>query len=85
MTQTQAEQYSQSMRTLHWVVSAFIITELICRFLMLSLTVLFKFSVYSLHKSMGVLIFLFIVVRILNRFDSMISELPTTINKFEKM
>ncbi|AEI89510.1 MAG: Cytochrome b561 [Candidatus Midichloria mitochondrii] len=85
MRQIQAEKYSKNMRIIHWIVGAFIITELVCGFLMGGLAVPFKFSVYSLHKSIGVLIFLFVVIRIFNRFNSKIPELPTAINKFERI
>ncbi|MDJ1407807.1 MAG: cytochrome b/b6 domain-containing protein [Candidatus Midichloria sp.] len=58
---------------------------MICGFLMSVFAVPFKFSVYGLHKSIGVLIFLFLVIRIFNRFNFKIPKLPTAIKKFERI
>ena len=72
------------MRILHWLIGFLIIGELISGFVMTDLAPPFKFTVYGIHKSFGVLIFSLIIIRIINRFTSQIPALPIEISIFEQ-
>ncbi len=81
-----AETYSLNMRILHWLMAIVIIGMLGLGIYMHELPkeAPNKMFLYSTHKSFGVLMLLFIVIRIAVRLKSEIPALPTSLKNWEK-
>jgi cytochrome b561 len=78
--------YSLSSRILHWLMAAIIIFLLGLGIYMtefLSKEASNRMEVYSLHKSLGVMILVLIFVRIINRLIYKAPALPQTMSKIE--
>ncbi|MCW8330165.1 cytochrome b [Photobacterium sp. SDRW27] len=80
--------YSLSIRAIHWLSAATIIGLLILGVYMTPYDIAnieHSESLYFWHKSFGILSFLFVVVRIINKRRHALPELPTTMPKHEKL
>lgn len=79
------KKYSLSMRILHWVMAAIMLTLLGVGLWMTSLPNDYpgKYDIYALHKSFGVVALILIVTRLIVRFNTKIPKLPSAINKWE--
>lgn len=73
------------MRTMHWVLGIIILGMLFVGLYMIRLPVddPFKWQLYDLHKSFGVIVFVLAVIRLMIRFTSNIPPLPTKISTLE--
>ena len=82
------QKYALSSRTLHWLMALIIFTLLglgIYMMEFLSKEAPNRMEIYSLHKSLGVLALILVLLRIINRFIKPAPKLPDTIAKFEKI
>ncbi len=79
------EKYSLSMRIVHWLMAALILTLIGVGLWMSDLPNEDprKFQVYGLHKSFGVVALFFIIFRLSIRLRSSIPALPKQINAFD--
>jgi len=80
----QIKKYNFSMRIMHWIVGIFVIVQLAGGFFMKDIELSLQPSIYSLHKSIGVLIGLLCIVRIANRLNSSIPSPHQSISSFER-
>ena len=77
------EKYPVSMRLFHWVTVIFVLTLLTVGFVMSSMKPSpDKWQLYFMHKSFGLLFFLLIIARIINRYKS---KLPATPSQFSPL
>lgn len=79
------KKYSLSMRIMHWLVSVMLLTLIAVGAFMVDLdpeTVDYKYKLYGLHKSFGLLALLFIFTRIVIRIRS---KIPTPSSKIPKL
>lgn len=81
----QMERYPASMRWLHWCVGALVIFMLVLGLVMETLPPDMRRQAFSLHKSLGVTVFLLVLVRLLNRWRSTLPPLPDAISKFDAL
>ena len=82
------EKYNLSMRILHWVGALLIISVMSVGLWMTNLPNDYpgKFdTIYPMHKSFGILVLFFIVLRIINRWLSTIPKLPEQIKTRDKI
>lgn len=80
--------YHPFSRLLHWLMAAIIIFLLGLGIYMadfLSKEAPNRMEIYSLHKSLGVLVLILVLVRIVNRFVNKVPALPDSINKLERI
>lgn len=80
--------YPLSTRILHWLVAPLVLFMLwlgiyMVRFLPTDSPN--HLQIYELHKSLGVLVFFFVIIRILNRAITNAPPLPSTINIVERI
>lgn len=83
-----SQKYTLSSRIIHWLMAVIIITLLGLGIYMtefLSKEASNKMEIYNLHKSLGVVAFILIFLRIINRFAKPAPELPETIAKSERI
>lgn len=70
--------YGIVSRIFHWVISIFIITMICVGFYMTSLEPSDnKYDLYRMHKASGFIIFIFILMRVIWRFQNVTTELPS--------
>ena len=80
--------YSVSSRILHWVMAVIILSLLGVGIYMtefLDKDSQNRMTIYSLHKSFGVVILLLFICRLINRFFHKAPALPETMKKSEKL
>jgi cytochrome b561 len=80
--------YSASSRAIHWFMALIIFSALgvgIYMTKILPKDAPNHLEVYSLHKSIGVIALLFVILRIINRFIFKVPALPKTIKKHEQI
>ncbi len=80
--------YPLSSRVLHWLMAAIIIFLLALGIYMadfLSKETPNRIEIYSLHKSLGVMVLVLVVIRIINRFIFKSPILPDSISQIEKI
>jgi cytochrome b561 len=79
--------YNIMMRILHWVIGLSFMGILAVGFYMTNLDPADpnKYSLYPLHKSFGVLLFMAVIIRIAVRIMSKVPAMPKDISKFEKI
>ena len=77
--------YSFGSKLIHWVMSVMIIAMLCVGYLMQSMPVPQKFTVYDLHKSFGILLLVFFVIRLLMRLKNKYPEIPEGTPKIIKI
>ena len=78
--------YNLAMRIIHWI-SGLILLSMICSgFYMVSLdkAVSYKYNIYHIHKSIGVLILMILIIRLIVRLSSKIPQLPNEVSKTEQ-
>lgn len=78
--------YAKSSRIIHWLMAAIIFVALATGIYMTNkeLDVDFRQSIYNFHKSIGVVIFILIIYRIINRFVNKPPKLPSSISPIEQ-
>jgi len=81
------EKYSSSMKVMHWLMSAMILTLLTVGLWMESLPGDYpdKYYYYGIHKSFGMIALVFIILRLSIRMRSKIPALPKKINRFDSL
>lgn len=72
------EKYNLILRIIHWLVAAMIIGMLISGFYMKSLPTdnPIKFSIYSIHKAIGISVFILVILRVILRLSLYAPPLP---------
>ena len=82
----QAKRYPAKMRIMHWVMSPLILLMLIAGLYMTSdfAPAQYKFSIYGIHKSMGLLLFVMIIMRFFIRRSSSVPPLPHELGKVQQ-
>ncbi len=82
------QKYHISSRILHWVMALLILVALALGIYMtdfIAESATNKYTIYDLHKSIGVMILILIFVRVINRFVHPAPELPEGIAKIERI
>lgn len=69
--------YSLKAKIIHWIMGLVIIGMLAVGYLMGNIAPPQKFEIYNLHKSVGILLFILVVIRIVMRIMSAYPGLPT--------
>jgi cytochrome b561 len=71
--------------TLHWVIAAFILTNLVLGWRLGSLKGMAQFEMFQLHKSIGITVLILSVARLLWRFVNPPPPLPATMKTWERL
>ncbi len=77
------KKYSVLMRSFHWVSAILIITVLAIGVYMANFNSTYKYDLYDLHKSFGMIILFITLLRIITRLLSKIPTLPSGFNHIE--
>ena len=80
--------YSLSSRILHWLVAVLILAILTIGIYMTKIMPKDSenhLEIYSLHKSLGVIALILVIIRIINRFATKAPPLPLSIPKHERL
>lgn len=83
---TNTEKYTISMRIFHWLMFILVASTLALGAIMVDLddkVVSYKYSLYGIHKSLGVMILGLVLIRLIFRFTSKIPAYPSSFNKYE--
>lgn len=82
----QAKKYPIKMRIMHWTMSPLILLMLIAGLYMTSdfVSNQYKFQIYGIHKSVGILIILLLFTRFIIRQKSKVPSLPKEISKMDQ-
>lgn len=79
------QKYGFGLRFIHWVMAILMITVLTMGFVMVTYKDCEPWDLYNLHKSLGVILFGFILLRILMRLITPAPRLPNTIGGFNAL
>lgn len=82
-----ADKYSLSMRVIHWLMAVIVISLLIIGLVMtdISRDDPLRKTLYDLHKSFGIIVFLLCILRILVRSRATVPPLPEIIPLIERV
>lgn len=84
MTGAPAEgRYSPSVRILHWLTAALVFVMLIVGFALANALADYP-TLLRLHKTLGALIFVVMIVRVVNRLRHRAPALPATVGRWER-
>lgn len=75
--------YSLSVRIMHWLVAALVFTMLIVGFALANALADYT-ALLMLHKTLGALIFVVMIVRVVNRLREHAPTLPATVGRWER-
>jgi cytochrome b561 len=78
------ERWGSVAQTLHWLIVALIITQVILALTASQLHGMAKLAMLARHKSVGITILMLAVVRLLWRFANPTPPLPATLKPFER-
>jgi len=78
------ERWGSVAQTLHWLIVALIITQVILAFTASQLHGMAKLAMLARHKSVGITILMLAVVRLLWRFANPTPPLPATLKPYER-
>lgn len=83
--QNHPTRYNLAMRLLHWITGGVLLLMIASGFYMVSLSnkVPYKFDIYKIHKSIGIIIVALLIARIVVRLISKIPALPRGFSKIE--
>jgi len=81
---TASPRYSAVAMILHWLVAAFLLSNLALGWWMKQLTGLEQFDAYQLHKSIGMSVLVLSIARLGWRITHHAPALPDTMNRFER-
>lgn len=81
------KKYHITIRIIHWLMALIILSLFGVGIFMAGLdnSVTYKFTLYDLHKSFGVLVILFFALRLIARLTTKVPELPKGIKKMDKI
>jgi cytochrome b561 len=82
-TTTGRQQFSGSMRFLHWLMAALVLTMLGIGVAMVASLGDYH-SLVSIHRPLGILILILVVIRFVNRFRSSLPPFPATMSPQER-
>jgi cytochrome b561 len=79
--------YNLAMRMIHWASGLMLLAMICSGFYMVSLdrAVSYKYNIYHIHKSIGVLVLMILIIRIIVRLSSKIPQLPNEVSKIEQI
>ena len=79
------KKYNFLMISMHWIIGIMIIANLAAGYIMTDLDPSLKFTVYSWHKSIGIVILGLVVLRIITRLLSVIPDMPKEIKLMDAL
>ena len=74
--------YSLTAKLMHWLMGIIIIGMLALGYLMGNIAPPQKFEIYNLHKSMGMMLFFLVMLRLVMRLTSKYPELPAETSRW---
>ncbi len=75
-----SQKYHSSLRIIHWLMMIAITTILVLGFVMVEFKDCKPWTLYEWHKSLGVLVFVLVWLRLIVRWFSVVPSLPKTIS-----
>ncbi|KKO44468.1 cytochrome B561 [Arsukibacterium ikkense] len=80
---TNSDRFSLSMRLLHWGMAALVISMLAAGLLMIKSLEPWQLTIMTIHKASGVLAFVLVAVRLINRLRHQLPALPNELSHWQ--